>query len=85
MVAKLIIGVVIFGFVILVLTGLGILTTAIFAIKAGTISGQDPKVIANINSAIDKAGDINAAKKQQIIDSYPKSSITCNLIKRKNS
>ena len=48
-------GAIIFGFLILALTGLGILTTAIFEIKQGTIAKtiagtQDPKIVEYVTN-----------------------------------
>ena len=81
MVAKLIIGVVIFGFVILVLTGLGILTTAIFGISpalktipvAGTpdtpaVPGtKDTTYVAFINTKT----DLTETQKAELIAAIP--------------
>ncbi len=66
-------GIVIFGFVILVLTGLGILTQAIFAISPGTVSGQDPVAIANIKKTPLKDG-VTQQTIDTIVASYPLSS-----------
>ena len=61
-----IIGIIIlFGFLILVLTGLGILTTAIFGITPGTTSGPNKEIISFIET--------NGLSKDLIVPTVPAS------------
>ena len=66
----LIVGVIIFGFVVLVLTGLGILTKAIFEIEEGKTLGQDADIVAKIKS-IPTSALLSQAQIEAIAVLYP--------------
>lgn len=74
MAAQILVGTIIFGFIILVLTGIGILTTAIFGISEGKVLQQDPNAIANIK-AIPTSATLSQAQLDEIIKSYPTTNI----------
>jgi hypothetical protein len=73
---SIIFGIVVLGFVILVLTGMGILTTAIFKISPATKSGQDASKIAALKLILEgTTPTISSTKIDQAIALFPTSEV----------